>query len=199
MQSVLDDVPEREARSPGFLRRRRKLTPPVFTKPLVFGFLPAPPASRDELPRVAATLGPAITPQALDERFTPGAAEMLRRVLRAGIEAMVAADPVPMAILGRFAEVVVLDSSTISLPEDFRAEWPGCGTKNPEKGNAGGKASVAPRLGAGGPRGPLPGGGRANEKGTGPADRALPAGSLRIADLGYFKIAALRRIGRGGA
>jgi hypothetical protein len=199
MQSVLDDVPEREARSAGFLRRRRKLTPAAFTKTLVFGFLADPHASRDQLTRVAATLGAAITPQALDERLTPGAAEMLRRVLGAGIEAMVAADPVPMAILGRFTEVVVLDSSTISLPEGFASRWPGCGTKNPEKGNAAVKMSLALDLRAGRLRGPSLEAGRLNDKRTALADEPLPAGSLRIADLGYFKIAALRRIGRDGA
>ena len=143
MQTVLDHVPEQNARSTGFVRRQRKLTASVFVKALVFGFLANPHASRDELTRVAATLGLAITPQALDERLTSEAAELLRRVLQASIQAMITADPVALAILDRFTEVVLLDSSTISLPEEFRSSWAGCGSVNPAKGNAAFKLSLA--------------------------------------------------------
>jgi Transposase DDE domain len=198
MQTALDLVPEQNARTTGFVRRRRKLTAAVFVKTLVFGFLANPHASRDELTRVAATLGLTITSQALDERLTPQAAELLRLVLQASIQAMVTADPVALAILNRFTEVVLLDSSTISLPEEFRSQWAGCGSKNPAKGNAAFKLSVAFDLRTGRLRGPVLEAGRLNDKKTALAGEALTAGALRIADLGYFKIAALRQMDQGG-
>jgi hypothetical protein len=148
MQTVLDQIPEQHARSSGFLRRQRKLTAAVFVKALVFGWLANPKASLDELARVAALLGIAIQPQSLEERFTPEAAELLRRVLEASLLAVITADPVAIAILNRFTEVVLLDSSTVSLPEPLRALFAGCGTSNPQAGNAAVKLTVARDLGS---------------------------------------------------
>ena len=196
MQTVLDRVPEEHAESSGFRRRRRKLSAAVFVKSLVFGLLSRPDASLDELTRIAAVLGVNITPQALDERFTPQAAELLRRVLQASLQAMISADPVPVAILGRFTEVVVLDSSTITLPEALGSAFAGCGGSDPGSGNAAMKLSVAWDLKAGGLRGPLIDAGRVNDKATPLARQALPPGALRIADLGYFTVAEFARMDR---
>lgn len=198
MQTILDDVPEQHARATGFLRRQRKLTAAVFVKALVFGFLAKPKASLDELTRIAATLGVTITPQAFDERYTPEAAELLRRVLQASIQAMITADPVALAILDRFTEVVLLDSSTISLPEALRSAWAGCGSVNPAAGNAALKLSVAWDLKTGRLRGPMLDAGRVNDKKTALAQEVLPRGALRIADLGYFRLATLRQMDRDG-
>src|SRR6185312_15892567 len=166
LQTVLDDIPERYARATGFIRRQRKLTAAVFVKALVFGWLAHPTASLDELARVAALLGVSIRPQSLEERFTPEAAALLRRVLEASILAVITADPVALAVLNRFTEVVLLDSSTVSLPEPRRA---------------------------------LLDAGRLNDKKTALAGEVLPAGSLRVADLGYFQLEHLAAFDRGGA
>jgi hypothetical protein len=199
MQTVLTDLPERLARDTGFRRRRRKLTGPVFVKALVFGWLANPRASLEELTRVAALQGVAIRPQSLEERFTPQAAELLRRVLEASIQAVITAEPAAVAVLDRFTEVDVLDSSTVSLPEPLRGLFAGCGTSNPRAGNAAVKLTVAWDLRTGRLRGPLLDAGRVNDKKTALAGEVLPAGSLRIADLGYFRLEHLAAIGRGGA
>jgi Transposase DDE domain len=198
MQSVLDQVPEAQARATGFIKRRRKLTAAVFVKALVFGWLANPKASLDELARVAALLGVPIQPQSLEERFTPEAAELLRRVLEASILAVVTADPVAVTILNRFTEVVLLDSSTVSLPEPLRHLFAGCGTSNPQAGNAAVKLTVAWDLKAGRLRGPLLDAGRLNDKKTALAGEVLPAGSLRVADLGYFQLEHLAAFDRRG-
>jgi hypothetical protein len=198
MQTVLNEVPEQNARATGFIRRQRKLSAAVFVKALVFGFLAKPDASLDELTRVAALLGITITPQALDERFTPQAAELLRVVLQASIQAMLTADPVSLAILNRFTEVDLLDSSIISLPEALRSQGAGCGSVNPAAGNAAFKLSVAWDLKTGRLRGPVIDAGRVNDKKTALAREVLPRGALRIADLGYFRLATLRQMDRDG-
>jgi Transposase DDE domain len=199
MQTVLDDIPEQHARATGFIRRQRKLTAAVFVKALVFGWLANPKASLDELTRVAALLGVAIQPQSLEGRFTPEAAELLRRVLEASILAVITADPVAIAVLNRFTEVVLLDSSTVSLPEPLRALFAGCGTSNPQAGNAAVKLTVAWDLKHGRLRGPLLDAGRLNDKRTALAGEVLPAGSLRVADLGYFQLEHLATFDRHGA
>lgn len=199
LQAVLDRAPEQHARATGFVRRQRKLTAAVFVKALVFGWLANPTAGLDELARVAALLGVPIRPQSLDERFTPAAAELLRRVLEACLRAVITADPVAVAVLDRFREVVLLDSSTVSLPEPLRGLFAGCGTSNPEAGNAAVKLTVAWDLKAGRLRGPLLDAGRCNDKNTALAGAVLPAGSLRVADLGYFRLGHLAALDRGGA
>jgi hypothetical protein len=199
LQTVLDEIPRQHARATGFIRRQRKLTAAAFVKALVFGWLANPKASLDELARVAALLGIAIQPQSLEERFTPEAAELLRRVLEASILAVITADPVAIAILNRFTEVVLLDSSTVSLPEPLRALFAGCGTSNPQAGNAAVQLTVAWDLNAGRLRGPLLDAGRLNDKKTALAGEILPAGSLRVADLGYFQLEHLAAIDRHGA
>jgi Transposase DDE domain len=198
MQTVLNEVPEQNARATGFIRRQRKLSAAVFVKALVFSFLAKPDASLDELTRVAALLGITITPQALDERFTPQAAELLRVVLQASIQAMLTADPVSLAILNRFTEVDLLDSSIITLPEALRSQGAGCGSVNPAAGNAAFKLSVAWDLKTGRLRGPVIDAGRVNDKKTALAREVLPRGALRIADLGYFRLATLRQMDRDG-
>ena len=199
MQTVLDQVPQAQAKATGFIKRQRKLTAAGFVKTLVFGWLANPKASLDELARVAALLGVAIQPQSLEERFSPEAAELLRRVLEASILAVITADPVAIAVLNRFTEVVVLDSSTVSLPEPLRALFAGCGTSNPQAGNAAVKLTVAWDLKTGRLRGPLLDAGRLNDKKSALAGEVLPAGSLRVADLGYFQLEHLAALNRHGA
>jgi hypothetical protein len=199
MQTVLDHVPQAQAKATGFIKRQRKLTAAVFVKALVFGWLANPEASLDELARVAALLGVSIQPQSLEERFTPEAAALLRRVLEASILAVITADPVAIAVLNRFTEVVILDSSTVSLPEPLRALFAGCGTSNPGAGNAAVKLTVAWDLRAGRLRGPLLDPGRRNDKKAALAGEVLPAGSLRVADLGYFQLDHLAAFDRRGA
>jgi hypothetical protein len=199
LQTVLDEVPEQHARATGFVRRQRQLTAAAFVKALVFGFLANPKASLDELARVAALLGVSIQPQSLAERFTPEAAELLRRVLEASLLAVITADPVAIGILNRFTEVVLLDSSTVSLPEPLRGLFAGCGTSNPQAGNAAVKLTVAWDLKTGRLRGPLLDAGRVNDKKTALAREVLPAGSLRVADLGYFQLEHLAALDRHGA
>ena len=74
----------------------------------------------------AATLGVAISPQALDQRFTASAAACLEQVLLAAI-ARNHCGAATIPLLQRFTAVYVQDSSTIVLPEVFAAQWHCCG------------------------------------------------------------------------
>jgi hypothetical protein len=199
MPTVLDPVPQAQAKATGFIKRQRKLTAAVFVTTLVFGWLANPKASLDELARGAALWGVPIPPQSLEERFTPAAAALLRRVLEAGIRAGLTADPVALAILNRFTAVVLLESSTVSLPEPWRARFAGCGTAHPQAGKAAVKWTVAWDLKAGGLRGPLLDAGRLNDQKTALAGEVRPAGSLRVADRGYFPLGHRAACDRHGA
>ena len=116
MQEVLQTVGDTVARCTGFLKRQRKLTGAKFVQTLVFTWLAKPNASYEEFAQTAASLGVQITPQALEQRFTPEAAELLRHALEAGVCQLISAKPVNVEVLQRFNGVYLDDSTTIVLP-----------------------------------------------------------------------------------
>jgi hypothetical protein len=84
LHSVFSDNADRTARETGFTQRESKLTGSVFVQTLTFGWLHNPDATLEELAQVAASLGVAISPQGLDQRFGSRAAALLEQVLQAG-------------------------------------------------------------------------------------------------------------------
>ena len=119
MQTVLTVVADSVARISGFLKRQRKLSGATFVQTLVFGWLSNPKATLDELSATAAAVGVEITPQALEQRFTKEAADMLKLVLLAAVEQVIASDTKAIPLLERFNGVYVQDSSWINLPQQL--------------------------------------------------------------------------------
>jgi hypothetical protein len=182
------------ARQIGFVRRRRKLTGPLFAQVTVFGWLHNPTASLADLAELAAQLGTPIHPSALDQRFGPAAAaflqDLLGRTMNAAWQQDADADPTAPSLLERFAGIYVDDSTTIGLPLSLAEFFPGCG------GSGGRSAALKVPLRLEVRRGTLevsdlqPG--RACDL-AGPLPHApLPANSLRLADLGYYSLEALQ-------
>src|SRR5882724_6947541 len=131
LQAVFTTDAEDAAAAAGLIRRRRCFSGASFVQTLTFGWLANPQASLDELADLAADLGCSVSPQALDQRFTPAAADCLARVLEAALLRLVQADPVAAPLLQRFGGVYVRDCSTISLPGALAGAWPGVGHGNP--------------------------------------------------------------------
>ena len=184
---VLMDVATAVERSSGFVRRRSKLTGALFVQTLVLSWLQRPDASLAELSQMAGELGVAISPQGLAERFTDRASLLLEEVLGAAVAEVIAADPVAIPILRRFSAVTVQDSSTIALPPELAEHWRGCGGTTPE-GEAALKLQVRLDLLSGRLEGPLLEDGRAADPRTPLQTAAQPAGTLRLQDLGYFRL-----------
>ena len=127
MQTVLTTISDTIALATGFVKRRRKLTGCKFVQTLVFGWLANPQSTLDELSQTAATLSVSVTPQALEQRFTPEAAETLKQILDASIQEMISADSQAIPLLERFNGVYIQDSSWVSLPSELVEVWEGCG------------------------------------------------------------------------
>ncbi len=198
LQTLLSDAADRIACQTGSQRRRRKLTGPAFVQALVYGRLADPAASLHDLTRTAAALGAAVTPQALDRRFTPQAAALMRGVLHEAVGQLVAAAPAAIPVLRRFAATVVLDATTVGLPEALAAAWAGKGSADPSAGNAGLKLVVGLDLNSGRLYGPVPQPARQPDTTSPLAVPPLPPGGLRLADLGSWDLAAMARMGRDG-
>lgn len=190
--AVLGAGADTAARRSGFVRRRSKVTGSSFVRALVFGWLANPQASLAQLSQTSAALGATVSPQALDQRFTPAAATCLEAVLGAAVGQVLAADPVAVPILRRFTGVYIQDSTTIGLPAALAGRWPGCGNAStPATQSATLKLQVRLDLLTGTLAGPVPHAGRTHDRAAPAAGASLPPGALRLADLGYFSLDAL--------
>ena len=195
LQTVFTTTADAAARTTGFVQRRSKLSGAAFVQALVFGWLANPHASIAALAQAAAVVGVVISPQGLDQRRGEAAAAFLEGVLSVAVQAVIAAEPVAIPLLQRFTAVVLLDCSTIVLPDALGLWWPGCGGASPQHTQAALKLGVRFDLCSGARRGPLLTDGRTHESTTPIQSAPLPAGALRLAALGFFDLAALAQVG----
>ncbi len=151
---VLTEVPAELAQATGFCRRRSKVTAAGFVQTLVLGWLAHPTGSLHRLTQAAAMLGLAVSPQGLVQRFTPAGAALLAGVLEAAVREVVVAAPVAAGLLARFPAVVLMDSTTVALPDGLAQVWAGCGGRVPQGSQAGLKLTVRLDLGTGRLAGP---------------------------------------------
>src|SRR5262249_60290157 len=99
LSNVFTDIADTAAHQTGFVQRRSKLSGATFVPTVTLGWLANPRATLEELTQTAASLEVHITPQALDQRFTPRAADCLRQVLEAALTRVLVADPVAIPLL----------------------------------------------------------------------------------------------------
>ena len=189
--TLLTTTADRLAAETGFVQRVSRLTGSLFARILVFSWWADPAATCAARADMAATLGCPVSKQALDQRFGPASAAFLRALLGAAVQVAVAADPVAVPVLRRFTHVEVCDGSVITLPDSLASLWPGCGHVAQDV-TAAVKLVLRCDLVTGQLRGPVLVSGRTADR-TGAAELApLPAGSLHLADLGFFALEQFR-------
>ena len=142
-------------------------------------------------------MGVKVTPQAIDQRFSPAACAYLKDVLEASVSHVVSSDPVAIAVLERFSAVTVQDSSVIELPDELEEIWRGFGGSNGKRPSAI-KLHVRVELKSGMLDGPILTDGRSHDQSASVELCELPPGGLRLADLGYFNLGAFEELGRDG-
>ncbi len=199
MQTLLTTTTETIAAALAYVKRpdRAKFTPSTLVQTLVYGWLAHPTATVEQLAQMADRVGVDVSPQAIDRRFTDATTDLLRTVLSASMQQVVAADPVAIPLLQRFTSVRVHDSTTISLPDALTSTWRGCGNDT-DRGTAGLKCGVQLDLLTGAICGLDLVDGRASDQ-TLPVQHApMPVGSLRLADLGFYNLAVLAQIHADG-
>jgi hypothetical protein len=197
LQTLFTTTAREAAQASQFIIRKRVLDGPSFVQGLVFGWLANPHATLEELAHSVAGAGAALSPQALQQRFTPTAAECLRHVLADAVKRVIGTQPRSTSLLQRFQGVYLLDSTTIPLPAALATLWRGCGG-TAGTGRAALKVQVRWELTSGTLDGVGWSEGRAADAKAELASSALPAGALRIADLGYFDLGALAQYTQGG-
>jgi hypothetical protein len=183
------------AKQTGFQRRRSKLNAPQFAQAIVFGFLANPHTTLDELTQTAAQVQAPVSAQAIDQRFTSRAVEFFKALLCAQIRHVIRAEePVTSALLNRFSQVNLQDSTTVSLPAEFEAQYRGCGGTTEATGRAAVKFQVRFDLVRGGFEAIRIEQGRQCDQTTSLQTEAIEPGSLHLRDLGYFDLDVLQTI-----
>lgn len=169
------------------IQRKRKFDEPSLAKTFVLGFLQNPEASDEELAQMAAQCGVAVTPQAIDQRHTPQMVKFLEELFRGATQEMVGSDKTLAPILERFTSVTVVDSTTITLPDDMKERFEGCGGSY-GAGAAAMKLQVELDLRSGAIAHVEIEPGKSPDSATSRQQARHGPGSLRITDLGYFNL-----------
>lgn len=185
VQQLLNEWAREAAEETGVIRRQREFTAETLSQTFVLGHLADPHASDAELAGTAAQCGVNVTAQGVGNRFSPKLIDFLEALFRRAIREVVVSDKIPAALLKRFPAVLLLDSTTITLPAELAERFSGCGGSH-GFGKAALKLQVQFDLRSGALQAVAVESGRDCDYKT-PLQRApLLRGSLRIADLGYF-------------
>jgi Transposase DDE domain len=186
-----------QAKASGAIKRVRKFTGALLARCFVFGFLIKPDASDEELAETAGLLGVHVTPQAVAQRFNDRHAQFLEELFRKAIRSIIGSDKALAPLLEKFTSVVLMDSTTISLPPELRDRFPGCGGTH-GGGKSAAKFQVRWDLRSGGLETIAIEAGRNCDYKTPVQHKPLPPGSLRITDLGYFDLSVFEKMSQAG-
>jgi hypothetical protein len=199
MQALLHDTAEPLAWQAGCCRRTSPLSGAALLQAVVLTCLAHPEPRVEDYAQVAAALGYPVTPQALDQRFTPGLARALEGLLAEAVRAVVSRNPATVAVLQKFTAVEVHDSSTLTLPDSLEAFWRGGNTSTGTGGRAALKVQTRLDLVSGRLSAVRPEPGRGNDHATPLQTAGLEPGTLHLRDLGYFDLDVLAAIDAAGA
>ena len=181
LRQILQHDANTLARKTGFVQR--KLTGSTFAQRMVFGAASNPCPTDTDWTQAAARAGTTLTPQGIDQRFTPEAAHSLYALLQRLVACVVTTcTPEVAPLLQRFVGVFIKDSTVISLPKALATLWQGAG------GSTGSTAAVKWQVrwnfSTGQLDGPTLQPARCHDRTTPYPVDDLPAGSLEVADLG---------------
>jgi hypothetical protein len=187
MQILFGTIAEEAGNKTGIIVRQRKFTCFSLLKTFVLGFLQKPDASDEDLARMAVQCGAEVTPQAVEQRHTPKLVKFLEEVFRKTTKLVIGSTKSLAPILERFKKVVILDSTTTTLPDSMEKEFRGCGGSY-QGGKSAVKFQTELDLRSGAITNIEIEQGRRPDSATSRQEIDLPAGSLRITDLGYFNL-----------
>ena len=185
LQDLFGAFTEQAAKSSGVIIRKRIFTPHSLAMTFILGHLQHPRATDEQLAQIAAQAGADVTPQAIDQRHTPQMVSFLKALFVEATKRVIGSDKVLAEILERFISVILLDSTTITLPDSLEKEFPGCGGSH-GSGLAAMKLQTELDMRSGAITHVEIERGRSPDGATIRQHVRRGAGSLRITDLGYF-------------
>ena len=192
VQGLLEEPMDALARETGCVKRERKFSGSTLLPTLVLTVLRNPKPKNRDYQTTAAQLGVAVTEEAIAQRFTPELAKFLALALERVLAQTLSADAPPIELLDRFRQVMIGDSTSLSLPDELAEQFPGCGGSH-GSGKAALKIQVLFDLRHGTLRVMLEPG-RASDAKSPITEVPLPPESLSIFDLGYFCVERFERV-----
>jgi Transposase DDE domain len=197
VQALFGTMAEEVAQHHPVVLRHRKFTTATLARTFILGFLAKPRATDEELAQTAALCGVQVTPQAIEQRHTARLAEFLEALFRRATQCVVQSQTVLAPLLDRFTAVLLLDSTTMTLPDALRERFPGCGGSH-GGGQAALKLQVQWDLKCGALKAIAIEPSRDCDYKTSLQSAPLTPGSLRITDLGYFDTKVFERFNQEG-
>jgi hypothetical protein len=180
------------------IRRRRKFDAVTLLRTLVLTALKRPDPRPADFKRTADQLGVHASKAAIVGRFSDRLVDFLRAVLERIVAYQVAAEPAALALLEGFTAVSIGDATTVRLPDDYAARFPGCGGLS-GSGRAAMKIQVLWDFLTGALRRLVIEPGTGSDSLSPIAQERPRAGSLSLFDLGYFDLDRFGRLIDGGA
>jgi len=185
IKSVLQSHANRAGVATGFIQRVREFTGATFAQTMILGQIQEGEIAMSDLASFARQVGVNVSAQAIDKRFTEKTALFFQELLNAAFTQVVTADPVAIPVLERFSEVIVEDSTTLSLLDELEEIWQGCGNAT-ESARSAFKVQVRWDLVTGGFKGQALTDGRVPDTRSPLRLNRRQRRSVRIIDLGYF-------------
>jgi hypothetical protein len=198
LQSALGAALDQIGRRTGVIQRQRKFSGAALLKTVVLTVMKSPHPTTDDFVATAAQLGVTVTSQAVENRFTDPLIGSLRAGLGHVLEHAVAADPVAIPRLERSTAVAIGESTTVTVPDQYADEFPGCGGQA-DRGQAAVTIQTIWDPGTGELTKLEVQPGRSRDATSATPEEPVRRGSLSIRDLGYFGLQRFRRLSREGA
>ncbi len=194
-QSILEEEVQDIAYETGAVKRKGKLDAKTLVQLTIFGFWQDPDIRLSGLAQIGGRREVYVTESAISQRFTPECANVFLRIMQRLAEVRLEGEKVDIPLLKQFSEVIVEDSTSVSLPAELAGIWLGCGEEG-WANEAAVKAFVRWNMLNGELLGPQLTDGRTNDHKSPFSIEELPEHSLHIADLGFFAIERLCSIAR---
>ena len=186
MRNVLRPIADQLGWETGFTQRQSKLSASAFVQGLVFSVMGSGDLTYTELKAGAKNAGVEISNQGLEQRFTIASAALCQRVLEEAVRQVITPEPTALPLLQRFTGVYIRDSSTISLPDALEDVWASGAAGHGS--NAGLKLQVRLEVCSGQLAGPILRPAREHDGKSPFQSERLPAGAVRMGDLGFFSL-----------
>jgi len=179
LQNLLTQTANEMAEATGFVKRKRIVTGADFVQGLVFGLMDEPNATRHQLHMAySRNSTKVISAEGLDQRFTHEAVQLLKnmveKALQIGIESQMGT---AFGVLGKFNGVYVLDGTKVKVGGSQQHLLT---RLNLSTGEMIWQQSEQPR----------------HENDFALSHAPLPAGALRLADLGFFHLDTFAQLNR---
>jgi hypothetical protein len=198
LKTTFHDVASLAAAETNVIVRQRKFTAATLAQSFILAFLEKPNANAHDIASMASSLGTHVTPEAVQQRYSPALLSFFRSLFEKMSRIYVGSGESLAPLLSRFTEVMLLDSTGISLPESMAEMFPGCG------GTGGGNSAALKiqteiNLSTGGLTCVQLEKGKSPDQATNRLAVPPKQGSLQIADLGYFSFDRLNLIDQSNA